>query len=175
VTTSCSPQGPWPHGDPSGRTTRDRWITRAPDESRRRLQTDPVDLFQIHPAPDTDIKETLTDLVCAGKVRMIISCSTSDIVEAQWAAEWRGLQRFHTEQPTYSILSRIERRSLRLRFGMGTMIWSPPAQGLLTSRYRKGRTAGTHRLAFGFKYLSAERQLEAVEQLIPWTRKLARR
>ena len=76
---------------------------RALEDSLRRLGTDHVDLFQIHrPAPDTDIEETLsalTDLVRAGKVRAIGSSSfpASDIVEAQWTAERRNLQRFRTE------------------------------------------------------------------------------
>lgn len=52
------------------------------------------------------------------------------------------------------------------RYGMGALVWSPLAGGLLTGRYRKGRTADTHRAAYGFKHLSDERRLDAVEQLI---------
>jgi len=82
------------------------------ENSLRRLQTDYIDLYQIHrPDPDTDIEETLSalsDLIRAGKVRAIGSSAmpASDFVEAQWAAERRGLERFRTEQPTYSILNR---------------------------------------------------------------------
>ncbi len=128
-----------------------------------RLQTDHVDLFQIHrPAPDTDVEETLsalTDLVRVGKVRAIGASSfpASDIVEAQWVAERRGLQRFRTEQPPYSILNRdIEREVLPVcqRYGMGTLVWSPLGGGLLTGRYRKGQQASSHRARFGFKHLS---------------------
>jgi aryl-alcohol dehydrogenase-like predicted oxidoreductase len=107
----------------------------------------------------------------AGKVMAIGTSSfpASDIVEAQWVAERRGLQRFRTEQPTYSILNRsIEGEVLPVcqRYGMGTLVYSPLAGGLLTGRYRKGQQASTHRAGFGFKHLSDERRLDAAEQLI---------
>ncbi|MER5757583.1 aldo/keto reductase [Streptomyces sp. NPDC002088] len=101
--------------------------------------------------------------------RLISRFPASDIVEAQWVAERRGLVRFRTEQPPYSILNRsIEREVLPVceRYGMGTMIWSPLAGGLLTGRYRKDRQADTHRAAFGFQHLRDERRLHAVEQLL---------
>lgn len=166
--------------DPNQQGNSRRWLVRALEDSLRRLGTDHVDLFQIHrPAPDTDIEETLsalTDLVRAGKVRAIGSSAfpASDIVEAQWTAERRGLQRFRTEQPTYSILNRsIEREVLPVceRYGMGALVWSPLAGGLLTGRYRKGREATTHRAGFGFKHLKDEHRLDAVEQLIPLAEK----
>ncbi|MGW7379101.1 aldo/keto reductase [Streptomyces sp. NPDC054794] len=162
--------------DPNQQGNSRRWLVRALEDSLRRLGTDHVDLFQIHrPAPDTDVEETLsalTDLVRAGKVRAVGTSSfpASDIVEAQWVAERRGLVRFRTEQPTYSILNRgIEREVLPVceRYGMGVMVYSPLAGGLLTGRYRKGRQADSHRAGFGFKHLSDERRLEAVERLIP--------
>ncbi|WP_445528110.1 aldo/keto reductase [Streptomyces cyslabdanicus] len=162
--------------DPNQQGNSRRWVTRALEDSLRRLQTDHVDLFQIHrPAPDTDVEETLsalTDLVRAGKVRAVGSSSfpASDIVEAQWVAERRGLVRFRTEQPPYSILNRsIEREVLPVceRYGMGTMVWSPLAGGLLTGRYRKDQQADTHRAAFGFRHLRDDRRLDAVEQLLP--------
>ena len=166
--------------DPNRQGTSRRWLVRALDDSLRRLQTDHVDLFQLHrPDPDTDVEETLsalTDLMRAGKVRAIGTSSfpASDIVEAQWAAERRGLQRFRTEQPTYSILNRgIEREVLPVceRYGMGTLVWSPLAGGLLTGQYRKGQQATTHRTRFGFRHLSDERRLDAVEQIIPLAEK----
>ena len=55
--------------------------------------------------------------------------------------------------------------------GLGTLVWSPLAGGLLTGRYRKGEQASTHRSAFGFKHLSDERRLDAVEQIIPLAQK----
>ena len=105
--------------DPNQQGNSRRWIMQAVEASLRRLQTDHIDLYQIHrPAPDTDIEETLsalTDLMRAGKVRAIGSSTfpASEIVEAQWVAERRGLARFRTEQPPYSILNRsIEREVL---------------------------------------------------------------
>ncbi|MEU4652670.1 aldo/keto reductase [Streptomyces sp. NPDC023723] len=161
--------------DPNRRGNSRRWITTAVENSLRRLGTDHIDLYQIHrPDPDTDVEETLsalTDLIRDGKVRAIGSSTmpASDIVEAQWVAERRGLARFRTEQPTYSILNRgIEREVLPVtqRFGMGTLVWSPLAQGMLTGRIRKGRQTDLRRAAY-FKHLSDERRLDAVEQLIP--------
>jgi aryl-alcohol dehydrogenase-like predicted oxidoreductase len=165
--------------DPNHRGATRRWLTRALDDSLRRLGTDHVDLFQIHrPDPDTDIEETLsalTDLVRAGKVRAVGTSSlpASDLVEAHWVAERRGLNRLRTEQPPYSILDRsIEREVLPVaqRYGMGTLIWSPLAGGLLTGRYRKGQEPDTHRTRFGFAHMRDERRLDAVEQLIPVAR-----
>ncbi|MEV4198315.1 aldo/keto reductase [Micromonospora globbae] len=162
--------------DPNQRGSSRRWIIAEVENSLRRLQTDHIDLYQVHrPDPTVDVEETLsalTDLVRSGKVRVIgSSCfPASDIVEAQWAAERRGLERFRTEQPPYSILDRgIEREILPVteRYGMGTLVWSPLAQGMLTGRFRKGQQADTHRAAFGFKHYRDERRLDAVEQLIP--------
>ena len=152
---------------------RDR--TRAVEDSLRRLKTDYIDLYQIHrPAPDTDIEETLsvlTDLMREGKVRAIGASTVpaSDIVEAQWVAERRGLARFRAEQAAYSILNRgVEREVLPLaqRFGMGTLIWGPLGQGLLTGRVRKGERNDLRR-AHLLRHLSDERRLDVVEQLVP--------
>ncbi|MFJ5303942.1 aldo/keto reductase [Streptomyces sp. NPDC088350] len=161
--------------DPNRRGNSRRWLVRALEDSLRRLGTDHVDLFQIHrPEPETDVEETLsalTDLVRAGKIRAIGTSSfpASEIVEAQWVAERRGLVRFRTEQPTYSILNRgIEREVLPVceRYGMGTLVYSPLAGGLLTGRYRKARQTDTHRSTFGFKHLTDEHRLDAVEHLV---------
>jgi aryl-alcohol dehydrogenase-like predicted oxidoreductase len=86
-----------------------RWILQEVEESLRRLQTDWIDLYQVHrPDETTDIEETLSalsDLVHAGKIRAF-GCSTfpaEQIVEAHHVAERRGLLRLWTEQPPYSI------------------------------------------------------------------------
>src|SRR5439155_18811772 len=123
-----------------------RWIVRAVKDSLRRLNTDWIDLYQIHrPDPHTDIEETLgalTDLVQQGKVRYIGSSTfpASRIVEAQWASrDWR-LQRFVTEQPPYSILVRAVEADVLptcARHGMGVMSYSPLAGGWLSGRWRK--------------------------------------
>jgi aryl-alcohol dehydrogenase-like predicted oxidoreductase len=125
-----------------------RWIVKEVEASLRRLQTDWIDLYQIHrPEPGTDIDETLgalTDLVRAGKVRSIGSSTfqAHEIVEAQWVAERRGRERFVCEQPPYSILVRgIERDVLPVcqQYGMGVIPWSPLASGWLSGGYRKDR------------------------------------
>ena len=161
--------------DPNQRGASRRWIITEVENSLRRLQTDHIDLYQVHrPDPSADVEETLSalsDLVHSGKVRAIGSSTfpASDIVEAQWVAERRGLERFRTEQPAYSILSRgIEREVLPVcqRYGLGTLVYSPLAGGQLTGRYRKGQQADTHRAGTGFNYLSDERRLDAVEELI---------
>ncbi len=163
--------------DPNSQGNSRRWLLRAVDDSLRRLQTDHIDLYQIHrPAPDTDIEETLsalTDLMRAGKVRAIGSSTfpPSEIVEAQWVAEKRGLARFRSEQPPYSILNRgIEREVLPIaeRYGMGVLVWSPLAMGLLTGRYRKGQPLPDGlRMQYFPEQMSDERRLDAVERLIP--------
>ncbi len=157
--------------DPNRQGASRRWIVAAVEGSLRRLGTDHIDLYQLHrPDPDTDIEETLaalTDLIRSGKVRAIGASQTpaADIVEAQWVAERRGLARFHTEQPAYSILSRgIEREILPTvqRHGMGSLVWGPLAQGLLT-----GRNPGDLRRAGLARHLSDARRLGVVEQLQP--------
>ena len=161
--------------DPNHRGGSRRWIMSAVEGSLRRLGTDHIDLYQMHrPDPATDVEETLsalTDLVRSGKVRAIGSSTfpASDVVEAQWVAERRGLERFRTEQPTYSILSRgIEREVLPVaqRYGMGTIVWSPLAQGMLTGRVRRGQQTDLRRARL-FTHLSDERRIDAVEQLVP--------
>jgi aryl-alcohol dehydrogenase-like predicted oxidoreductase len=152
-----------------------RWILTAVDNSLRRLQTDYIDLYQLHhPDPGTDIEETLsalTDLIRSGKVRAIGASQTpaSGIIEAQWAAERRGLERFSTEQPAYSLLNRgIEREVLPAtqRYGMAALVWGPLGQGLLTGRVRKNQHNDLRR-AGRIHHLTDEHRLEVVEQLVP--------
>ena len=161
--------------DPNHQGASRRWIMTAVENSLRRLQTDYIDLYQVHrPDPSTDIEETLSalsDLIHAGKVRAVGTSAmpASDIVEAQWAAERRGLERFRTDQPPYSILSRgIEREVLPIaqRYGMGILVWGPLGQGMLTGRVRKGQQTDLRR-AHIFRHLNDERRIDAVEQLIP--------
>ncbi|GLZ81494.1 aldo/keto reductase [Actinorhabdospora filicis] len=123
-----------------------RWIIKGLEDSLRRLDTDYIDLYQIHrPDQRTDIEETLsalTDLRAQGKIRAFGSSTfpAERILEAQVVADRRGLGRFRTEQPPYSILSRgIETSVLPTlqQHGMGAMVWSPLAFGFLTGKYRK--------------------------------------
>jgi aryl-alcohol dehydrogenase-like predicted oxidoreductase len=94
----------------------------------------------------------------------------SDIIEAQWVAERRGLERFRAEQPCYSILNRsIESEVLPIaqRYGMGVLVWGPLGQGMLTGRVRKGQQTDLVRAKLFMKAISDERRLDVVEQLIP--------
>jgi aryl-alcohol dehydrogenase (NADP+) len=161
--------------DPNQQGASRRWIMTAIENSLRRLQTDHIDVYQVHrPDPETDIEETLsamTDLVRSGKVRAIGTSTmpASDIVEAQWVAERRGLERFRTEQPPYSILNRsIEREVLPVaqRYGMGVLVWGPLGQGMLTGRVRRGQDTDVIRAKFHTAFRD-ERRLDVVEQLIP--------
>ena len=165
------PTGP----DPNHQGASRRWIVTAVEKSLRRLRTDHIDLYQLHrPDPATDIEETLaalTDLIRSGKVRAIGASGSlaSAIVEARWVAERRGLAHFHTEQPPYSILSRgIERELLPTtqRLGLGTLVWGPLGQGLLTGRVRRNQHNELRRAGL-FRHLSDEHRLDAVEKLVP--------
>ena len=132
--------------DPNQQGSSRRWIIREVENSLRRLKTDWIDLYQVHrPRIDTDVEETLsalTDLVHQGKVRYIGSSTfpASQIVEAQWVARDRHLQRFVTEQPPYSILVRHTETDVLptcARHGMGVLTYSPLAGGWLSGRWRK--------------------------------------
>jgi aryl-alcohol dehydrogenase-like predicted oxidoreductase len=166
--------------DPNQRGNSRRWIVTEVENSLRRLQTDWIDLYQVHrPQPDTDVEETLAalaDLQTAGKIRAF-GCSTfpaEEIVEAHWAAERRALPRFATEQPPYSLLIRgIERDVLPTcqRHGMGVIPWSPLAGGWLSGKWRKGREAPGSRRAeripgrYDLSLPENQRKLEAAEAL----------
>lgn len=124
-----------------------RHIMQAVEDSLRRLGTDYIDLYQVHrPDPKTDIAETLgalTDLVRQGKVLYLGSSTfpASEIVEAQWVADAKGLERFVCEQPPYSILAReVEREMLptAAKYRMGVIVWSPLGGGWLSGKYRRG-------------------------------------
>jgi aryl-alcohol dehydrogenase-like predicted oxidoreductase len=133
--------------DPNEQGNSRRWIMREVENSLQRLQTDWIDLYQIHrPSPDTDIEETLgalSDLVTQGKIRYFGSSTfpASQIVEAQWTARERGVHRFVCEQPPYSLIIRgVEADILPTcqRHGMGVIPWSPLASGWLSGRWRVG-------------------------------------
>jgi len=119
-------------------------ILKACEDSLRRLNTDTIDLYQIHrPNPEIPIDETLgalTDLVRAGKVRYV-GCSTHPawmVMEALGVSERRGFARYVSEQPPYNLLDRrIENElvPLALRYDLALIPWAPIAQGLLAGRY----------------------------------------
>jgi aryl-alcohol dehydrogenase-like predicted oxidoreductase len=165
--------------DPNRQGNSRRWIRMEVENSLRRLQTDWIDLYQIHrPDPTLDVDETLgvlTDLVREGKVRAIGSSTfpAEQIVEAQWTAERRGRERFRCEQPPYSILARgIERAVLPTcaRYGMGVIVWSPLNGGWLTGKYKRGQewpagSRGAMGMFSGPEKKHNQRKFEAVEEL----------
>ncbi len=170
------------------------WIFQEVENSLRRLQTDHLDLYQLHrPDPATDIEEqvgALTDLVRQGKIRYF-GCSTFPawkIMEAHAASERRGLERFSTEQPPYSIFVRgieLDVLPVTQRLGMGVLVWSPLAGGWLAGRYRRGQNAPKDSRAVRFaeqgravarRYDTSlpgnQRKLDVVEELIDLAEKL---
>lgn len=168
--------------DPNQRGASRRWIIREVENSLRRLRTDWIDLYQVHrydPAVDShETLSALTDLIRQGKIRYIGSSTfpASAIVEAQWAARDRRLERYVCEQPPYSMLVRgIEVDVLPTceRYGMGVIPWSPLAGGWLSGRWRKDagapvpNSAARRRLAdrYDLSLPANQRKLEAADQL----------
>lgn len=151
------------------------------EESLKRLQTDRIDLYQMHrPDKSTPIDETLsalTDLVRQGKVLYLgTSCFPSwRLCESLWVSEKRNLERFVSEQPSYSMLDRyIERDVLPFcsRYGIGVLPWSPLSGGWLSGKYRKGqpppegsRGAKKHWMV-NLESPQGQQKLEQVEQLL---------
>jgi aryl-alcohol dehydrogenase-like predicted oxidoreductase len=167
-------------GDPNRQGSSRRWIIREVEDSLRRLGTDWIDLYQVHrPRADTDVEETLgalSDLVHQGKVRYVGSSTfpASQIVEAQWVARDRGLQRFVTEQPPYSMLVRAVEADVLptcIRHGMAVMSYSPLAGGWLSGRWRRdagqqsSSRAGRLPERFDLSQPANQRKLDAVERL----------
>jgi aryl-alcohol dehydrogenase-like predicted oxidoreductase len=165
--------------DPNRRGGSRRWIIQAVENSLRRLGTDWIDLYQVHrPDPETDVDETLgalTDLVQQGKVRSIGSSSFSagEIVEAQWSARDRRLERFRTEQPPYSLLTRgieLDVLPTARRHGVGILTYSPLAGGWLSGSWTADSSPTSparQRLAarFDMSLPENQRKLDAVQQL----------
>ncbi len=165
--------------DPNQRGGSRRWIMTEVENSLRRLGTDYIDLYQVHrPDPAVDVEETLgalTDLVQQGKVRYIGSSSYSagQIVEAQWAARERRLERFRTEQPPYSLLVRgieLDVLPTAQRHGMGILTYSPLAGGWLSGSWTADSSPTSparQRLAarFDMSLPENQRKLAAVEHL----------
>ena len=144
-TKFASPMGEGPNSRGGSR----KYVADALEASLRRLQTDYVDLYQMHfPDRSTPIDETLRaldDMVTAGKVRYI-GCSNFpawEIVDAVWTSRTERLSRFVSCQPPYNILERgIEAEILPAcrRYGLGILPYYPLASGFLTGKYDPGAT-----------------------------------
>ena len=134
-----------------------RYVARAVEASLRRLDTDYIDLYQMHePDPSTPIEETLSaldDLVRAGKVRYLGNSNFAgwQVADADWVARSNGLTPFISAQNEYSLLTRdVEAEVVPAceRFGLGILPFFPLNSGLLTGKYRRGeRPAEGTRLA----------------------------
>ncbi|KNX38041.1 aldo/keto reductase [Luteipulveratus halotolerans] len=127
-----------------------RYIRRAVEASLRRLQTDHIDLYQLHrPDPVTPIEETLgalTELVQEGKV-LYLGCSNVagwQVADADWTARTSGYERFVSVQNRYSLLDRTVEDEVvpaAETFGLGLLPFFPLEYGLLTGKYRRGQAA----------------------------------
>ncbi len=124
------------------------------EQSLRRLQTDFIDLYQVHmqdgSVPIEETLRALDDLVRSGKVRYI-GCSNYTgyrLTESLWVSDARGLSRYEGIQLQWSLVSRDAERELvpaARAFGLGLLVWSPLGRGFLSGKYRKGQPppAGT--------------------------------
>jgi aryl-alcohol dehydrogenase-like predicted oxidoreductase len=138
------PMGPGPNDQGNTRLH----ILQACEDSLQRLQTDYIDLYQMHrPSPSIPIDETLgalTDLVRQGKVRYI-GCSVHpawQIMEALMVSELKGFSRYISEQPPYNLLDRrIENELVPMcqAYDLAIIPWSPMAMGLLAGRYQDAK------------------------------------
>jgi voltage-dependent potassium channel beta subunit len=146
---------------PMSENANDRGLSRkhimeSVEGSLRRLRTDYIDLYQCHrPDPETPVEETvraMSDLVRAGKILYWGTSvwSAGQIMEAVGAARaWLGYQPI-SNQPSYSLLNRaIEHEILPVceREGIGQVVFSPLAQGILTGKYADGKVPSGSRLA----------------------------
>jgi aryl-alcohol dehydrogenase-like predicted oxidoreductase len=136
--------------DPNAQGNHRRHILDACEQSLQRLQTDHIDLYQLHrPCADIPIDETLRaldDLVRAGKVRYIGTSTFASwqILESLWVSKEYGLNRFVSEQPPYHLLDRRAERELipmAVTYGIAIMPWSPLAGGALSGKYRRGEAS----------------------------------
>ncbi len=140
ATKAYYPTGPGPNDQGNSR----HQLIQACQDSLKRLQTDRIDLFQLHrDDPEVPVEETLaalTDLIRWGMVRYI-GCSTHPawrVQEAIMVSELKGYARFVSEQPPYNLLDRrIENELVPMcrANGLGIITWSPMAMGILAKRY----------------------------------------
>jgi aryl-alcohol dehydrogenase-like predicted oxidoreductase len=149
------------------------------EASLKRLNTDYIDLYQVHrPDPHTPLDETLRaldDLVKQGKVRYI-GCSNFEawrMVESLWVSDKMNLERFVTNQPSYSIFNRyIEQEILPAseRHGLATLAYSPLDGGWLSGKYRVGQPMPENSRGerMDLESPTNRAKLEKVEQLAQW-------
>jgi aryl-alcohol dehydrogenase-like predicted oxidoreductase len=144
--------------------------------SLERLQLDHIDLYQIHGNdPVTPVEETLRaldDLVSEGLVRYV-GCSNWaawKIMKALGVSDHRGWARFETVQAYYSIAGRDLEREIKPMMqdqGVGLMVWSPLAGGLLSGKFGPGSNGpeGARRTGFDFPPVDRDRAWACVEEM----------
>jgi aryl-alcohol dehydrogenase-like predicted oxidoreductase len=162
--------------DPNASGSSRRHLIEQCEASLRRLQTDWIDLYQLHhPTNEIPIDETLRaldDLVRSGKVRYIGTSSFAawQLVESLWASKEYGLNRFICEQPAYNLLDRrIERELIPMAqtYGLAIIPWSPTAAGFLSGRYRPNEpTPADSRFAVFWKGDETRHYTEAALQVL---------
>jgi aryl-alcohol dehydrogenase-like predicted oxidoreductase len=148
----------------------------AVDASLRRLQTDYIDLYQVHyydeNTPLAETMRAMDDLVRAGKVRYV-GCSNYPawrLTKALWVSDRHGFVRYDSLQPHYNLVHRAEfERELQplcLDQGIGVLPYSPLAGGFLTGKYRRDEPLPDSDRASGIKrrYMN-DRGFNAVEKL----------
>lgn len=162
---------------PNGAGASRHRIMRQVEKSLRNLQTDYIDLYQIHrPDPHTPIEETmraLDDLVRQGKVRYI-GCSNFDgwqIAESLWTSDRMNLERFASNQPSYSLFDRhIEREILPVsrKYDLATLCYSPLHNGWLSGKYNGADRAPAGSRGADWDLQSEENRgkLQRAEQLL---------
>jgi aryl-alcohol dehydrogenase-like predicted oxidoreductase len=151
-----------------------RYVRRAVESSLRRLNTDWIDLYQLHrPDPRTPLAETLSvldDLVHEGKIRYVGHCNLAgwQIADAAWTAQYEHVAAPVSAQNHYSLLEReVEREVLPAceRFGLGMLPYFPLANGLLTGKYRQDGEAPVGSRLAGRERLLAEAPWDRIEKL----------
>lgn len=164
---------------PNGTGASRRRVIRCVEDSLRRLQTDRIDLYQIHmqdvDTPEEELIRALDDLVTAGKV-LYVGCSNYAawrLMDSLWTSRSAHRVAFATMQMQYSLAFRdIEREhvSLAVREGVGILPWSPLAGGLLSGKYRQGQAPpdGSRMAAWKARYeqFDRPRNWAIVERLV---------
>jgi aryl-alcohol dehydrogenase-like predicted oxidoreductase len=138
-------------GDGPNATGASRYrIMRTVEDSLRRLQTDRIDLYQIHmqdiDTPEEETLRALDDLVTAGKVLYLGASNYAAyrLTDSQWVSRTQHLHRFVALQMQYSLMVRdLEREHVPVcrQFGIGILPWSPLAAGFLSGKYAKNQPA----------------------------------
>ncbi|WP_104083974.1 aldo/keto reductase [Cryobacterium sp. Y11] len=154
-----------------------RYIRLAVEASLRRLQTDWIDLYQLHaPDPSTPIEETLAtldDLITAGKIRYIGHSNLAgwQIAEAEFTAQMNGHPKFISSQNEYSLLVRdIEEEVLPAvnAFGLGFLPFFPLYNGLFTGKFSRSGGPADSRIMMIRRHLADDAPWDVIEQYQDW-------